>query len=54
MSRIGNKPVPVPAGVTVEINDGEVVVKGKGGELRQPYKHDDPRGGWHDFGGASL
>jgi large subunit ribosomal protein L6 len=37
MSRIGKKAIPVPAGVTVEINDGEVVVKGKGGELRQSY-----------------
>ena len=37
MSRIGKKPIPVPAGVTVEINETEVVVKGKGGELRQPY-----------------
>ena len=40
MSRIGKKPIPVPAGVTVEINEAEVVVKGKGGELRQPYNPD--------------
>jgi large subunit ribosomal protein L6 len=40
MSRIGKKPIPVPAGVTVEINEAEVVVKGKGGELRQPYNSD--------------
>ena len=37
MSRIGKKAIPVPAGVTVAISDGEVVVKGKGGEIRQPY-----------------
>ena len=37
MSRIGTKPIPVPAGVTVDINDGEVVAKGRGGELRQPF-----------------
>lgn len=40
MSRIGKKPVPIPAGVTVEIADGEIVVKGKGGELRQTYNTD--------------
>jgi large subunit ribosomal protein L6 len=40
MSRIGNKSIPVPAGVTVVINDGEVVVTGKGGELRQTYNRD--------------
>ena len=40
MSRIGKKPVPIPEGVTVEIADGEIVVKGKGGELRQTYNPD--------------
>lgn len=40
MSRIGKKPVPIPEGVTVEIADGEIVVKGKGGELRQTYNTD--------------
>jgi large subunit ribosomal protein L6 len=33
MSRIGKKPVPVPAGVTVEIQDDAVKVKGPKGEL---------------------
>jgi len=33
MSRIGKKPVPVPASVTIKVNDGKVVVKGKNGEL---------------------
>ena len=37
MSRIGKRPVPVPSGVTVQISDGEVVVKGKSGELRQTF-----------------
>ena len=37
MSRIGKRPIPVPPGVTVAISDGEVVVKGAGGELRQTY-----------------
>ncbi|HHN66978.1 MAG TPA: 50S ribosomal protein L6 [Thermopetrobacter sp.] len=33
MSRIGKKPVPIPAGVTVTVNDGGVSVKGPKGEL---------------------
>lgn len=33
MSRIGKKPVPVPNGVSVEIQDGVVKVKGPKGEL---------------------
>jgi len=36
MSRIGNLPIALPAGVTVEISDGNVVtVKGPKGELKQ-------------------
>jgi large subunit ribosomal protein L6 len=35
MSRIGNSPVVIPEGVTVDIKDGEVTVKGKLGELKQ-------------------
>lgn len=35
MSRIGNNPVSVPEGVTVEINDNVLTVKGKMGELTQ-------------------
>ena len=35
MSRIGKNPVVVPEGVTVDIKDGEVTVKGKLGELTQ-------------------
>ena len=34
MSRIGKKPIPVPAGVTVAIQNGVVSVKGKLGELK--------------------
>lgn len=34
MSRIGKKPVAVPAGVKVEIRDREVTVKGPAGELK--------------------
>lgn len=33
MSRIGKQPIPVPAGVTVEIADDQVRVKGPKGEL---------------------
>ncbi|WP_224489066.1 50S ribosomal protein L6 [Robertkochia flava] len=35
MSRIGNSPIVIPEGVTVDIKDGEVTVKGKLGELKQ-------------------
>jgi large subunit ribosomal protein L6 len=35
MSRIGRKPIPVPDGVTVEVEPGLVSVKGPKGELRQ-------------------
>ena len=37
MSRIGNNPVVIPQGVTVDINDGVVTVKGKLGELTQNF-----------------
>jgi large subunit ribosomal protein L6 len=35
MSRIGKLPVAVPSGVNISLGDGEVVVKGPKGELRQ-------------------
>ncbi len=35
MSRIGNNPVAIPEGVTVDIKDNVVTVKGKLGELTQ-------------------
>ena len=35
MSRIGNLPITVPAGVTVSVNDNVVTVKGSKGELVQ-------------------
>lgn len=34
MSRIGKKPIPIPAGVTVSVQNQVVTVKGKHGELR--------------------
>ena len=37
MSRIGNNPVAIPEGVTVEINDNLITVKGKLGELTQEF-----------------
>lgn len=39
MSRVGKYPVPVPAGVTVTVANGQVLVKGKLGELSFPV-HD--------------
>ena len=33
MSRIGKKPITLPAGVTVEVNNGDVTVKGAKGTL---------------------
>ncbi|MBQ9873772.1 MAG: 50S ribosomal protein L6 [Thermoguttaceae bacterium] len=39
MSRIGKKPVAIPAGVTVEIkNDRELTVKGPKGELNRSFR----------------
>lgn len=37
MSRIGNNPVAIPEGVTVDVKENEVKVKGKLGELTQGY-----------------
>jgi large subunit ribosomal protein L6 len=37
MSRIGKNPVTIPSGVTVDIKDGIITVKGKLGELKQEY-----------------
>jgi len=37
MSRIGNNPVVIPEGVTVEVKEGEISVKGKLGELTQEF-----------------
>jgi large subunit ribosomal protein L6 len=36
MSRIGKQPIPVPAGVSVSISPGRVMVNGPLGELSQP------------------
>ncbi|MBU3821852.1 50S ribosomal protein L6 [Flavobacteriaceae bacterium XHP0103] len=41
MSRIGNNPVVIPNGVTVDVKDNVVTVKGKLGELSQPFESVD-------------
>ena len=37
MSRIGNNPVAIPEGVTIEVKDNVITAKGKLGELSQSY-----------------
>ena len=37
MSRIGKSPVAIPEGITVDIKDNVVTVKGKLGELTQEF-----------------
>lgn len=37
MSRIGNNPISIPDGVTVEVKDSVVTIKGKLGELSQDF-----------------
>jgi len=41
MSRIGKNPITIPEGVTVDIKDNEITVKGKLGELKQDYSEID-------------
>ena len=40
MSRIGNKPIPVPSGVQIDINGSDVTVKGGQGELASTFHVD--------------
>ncbi|MET3711183.1 MULTISPECIES: 50S ribosomal protein L6 [Sphingomonas] len=40
MSRIGKKPVPVPAGVTATVDGGQISVKGPKGTLTMPLADD--------------
>ncbi len=35
MSRIGKKPIEIPAGVDVKLEQDQIIVKGKNGELKQ-------------------
>jgi large subunit ribosomal protein L6 len=37
MSRIGRKPVPVPSGVSIDIEKGSITVRGPRGELSQRF-----------------
>ncbi len=39
MSRIGNNPVAIPEGVTVDVKDNVITVKGKLGELTQEFSN---------------
>ena len=41
MSRIGKNPITIPEGVTVDLKDGVVTVKGKLGELKQEIEDID-------------
>jgi large subunit ribosomal protein L6 len=41
MSRIGKNPITIPEGVTVDLKDGVVTVKGKLGELKQEIQDID-------------
>ncbi len=40
MSRVGRMPITVPSGVTVDIRQGEVTVKGPKGQLRRRFHPD--------------
>ena len=37
MSRIGNSPISLPEGVSVDIQENKIIIKGKMGELSQDY-----------------
>lgn len=37
MSRIGKNPVSIPSGVSVKIEDNQIIVEGKLGKLTQPF-----------------
>ena len=40
MSRIGKKPIAIPAGVSAAINDNALTVKGPKGQLAMPLVDD--------------
>ena len=37
MSRVGNNPITIPDGVSVEISDNKIIAKGKLGEIQQEF-----------------
>ena len=37
MSRVGNNPITIPEGVSVEISENKIIVKGKLGEIEQEF-----------------
>jgi large subunit ribosomal protein L6 len=37
MSRIGKNPIAIPAGITIDVTDGIITVKGKKGQLTQEF-----------------
>ena len=41
MSRIGNSPITIPDGVSVEISENKILVKGKLGEIEQEFFESD-------------
>ena len=40
MSKVGKLPVAIPAGVTVNVADGVITVKGPKGELKQSFHNE--------------
>ena len=40
MSKVGKLPVAIPAGVTVNVADGVIAVKGPKGELKQSFHNE--------------
>ena len=37
MSRVGKNPITIPEGVSVEVSDNKIIVKGKLGEIEQEF-----------------
>ena len=37
MSRVGNNPISIPEGVSIEVNKDIITVKGKNGEMNQAF-----------------
>ena len=37
MSRVGKNPITIPEGVSVEVSDNKIIVKGKLGQIEQEF-----------------